>query len=145
MCCGMRRMWSRATGGTAPRRTRSVRSRRRPVSDRPTIAVITVSYNVRDELDACLRSLAADRPPLSTAVTGVDNGSTDGTLEMLRARWPDVQLIAAGTNLGFGPANNLGVRRTPGEFVLLLNPDTIVAAGAIGTLVDALRGDPHAA
>lgn len=114
--------------------------------DRPSLAVIVVSYNVRDQLAACLMSLASSRDeagPMS--VTVVDNGSSDGTVAMLRGRWPAVQLIVAETNLGFARANNRGVRHTPGDVVLLLNPDTVVAPGAIAALVEALISHPEAA
>ena len=77
-------------------------------------------------------------------ITVVDNASSDGTPEAVRARWPAVQLIEAGRNLGFAAANNLGIRAAGTEFVLLLNSDTLVPAGAIDTLVQALDSDPGA-
>ncbi|MCA1585607.1 MAG: glycosyltransferase family 2 protein [Acidobacteria bacterium] len=115
------------------------------MSDVPTLDIIIVSYNVRDELDACLHSLTTRTNEYSARVTVVDNGSTDGTVAMLRARWPDVDVIAHDTNVGFAAANNVGIRHGSGELVLLLNPDTIVTPHAIATLVAALGTGGHVA
>ena len=110
-----------------------------------SIAVVIVSFNVRDELDACLASFVGHTHPFSTTVVVVDNGSTDGTQEMLREKWPTIQLIESGENLGFARANNTGVRASSGEFVLFLNPDTIVPPGSIPSLVRGLAAQPDAA
>jgi N-acetylglucosaminyl-diphospho-decaprenol L-rhamnosyltransferase len=75
----------------------------------------------------------------------VDNASSDDSLEMVRTRWPGVLAIDAGANLGFSRANNLGIRATSGELVLLLNSDTVVPAGAIDALVADLVAHPDAA
>jgi GT2 family glycosyltransferase len=114
------------------------------VSDR-SLTVVIVSYNVRAELNACLASFVGHTDPFPTAVVVVDNGSTDGTPAMLRASWPTVQLIESGDNIGFARANNLGVRATKSEFVLFLNPDTIVPPGSIPSLVRGLAALPEAA
>jgi N-acetylglucosaminyl-diphospho-decaprenol L-rhamnosyltransferase len=110
-----------------------------------SLAIIIVSYNVREELQVCLESFVGHTAPFPTAVTVVDNASIDGTPRMVREKWPNVQLIEAGGNLGFARANNVGIRSTQSEYVLLLNPDTIVPPGSIQTLVRALAGDPAAA
>jgi GT2 family glycosyltransferase len=78
-------------------------------------------------------------------VTVVDNQSSDGTLALIRDRWPAVQTVDAGGNLGFARANNLGIAATAGDYVLLLNPDTIVPPGALTALVGALASRPDAA
>jgi GT2 family glycosyltransferase len=109
-----------------------------------TLDIIIVSYNCRDVLDGCLGSLAALPERARYTVAVVDNGSTDGTLERLRTAWTSVQVIAA-ENRGFAAGNNLGIRRTSSPLVLLLNPDTVVPAGAIETLVAALEEDRHTA
>lgn len=113
--------------------------------DAPSLAIIIVSYNVREDLDECLRSVVGRTAPRHTAITVVDNGSLDGTAAMMRERWPDVRLLEIGDNLGFARANNVGIRTTPGEHVLLLNPDTMVRADAIPTLVRELAAHPEAA
>lgn len=110
-----------------------------------SLAVVIVSYNVWAELDACLRSFVGYTDPFPTAVVVVDNGSTDGTPDMVRAKWPTVRLIESGGNIGFARANNLGVRATKSAFVLFLNPDTIVPPGSIQSLVRGLAAQPDAA
>ncbi len=110
-----------------------------------SLAIIIVSYNVRDELHVCLESFVGHTSPFPTTVTVVDNASADETPRMLREKWPSVQLVEAGGNLGFARANNLGIRATKSDYVLLLNPDTIVPPGSIQTLVRGLAADPDAA
>lgn len=110
-----------------------------------SLAIIIVSYNVREELRACLESFAGHTDPFRTTITVVDNKSTDGTPAMVRQRWPAVRVIDAGENLGFARANNVGIRATTGEYVLLLNPDTIVPPGSIQSLVRGLASRPEAA
>jgi N-acetylglucosaminyl-diphospho-decaprenol L-rhamnosyltransferase len=110
-----------------------------------SVAVVIVSFNVKDELDACLTSFVGHTQPFPTAVIVVDNQSSDGTAAMLRRRWPHVHLIEAGRNLGFAAANNMAIRASASAFVLLLNPDTIVPPGSIQELVRALATRPDAA
>lgn len=108
-----------------------------------TLSIIIVTYNSRGQIDACLESLVTHAPAMDHEVVVVDNASPDGTAAAVRARWPMVRVVEAGGNVGFAAANNLGIRASSGELVLLLNPDTVVQAGAIDTLVEALeaRGD----
>ncbi len=113
--------------------------------DPPRLAIVVVAYNVRADLERCLRSLAAHPASLPTTIAVVDNASSDGTFETLRRHWPDVQALPAGDNLGFARANNLGIRATASELVLLLNPDTTVEAGQLDRLIAGLRADPDAA
>ena len=109
------------------------------------LTIILVSFNTRSELEACLASLAEHPPFTSHEVVVVDNASGDQTPAALRERWPRVHLIESGRNVGFAAANNLGIRASAGEFVLLLNSDTLVRAGAIDTLVVQLRHSPDVA
>ena len=106
--------------------------------------IIIVSYNCRDTLDACLRSLASAPPQRAHGVIVVDNHSTDGTPAHIRSNHPAVRLLEAGGNVGFAAANNIGIRATGGELVLLLNPDTLVTPGALDRLCDALEAVPQA-
>jgi len=108
------------------------------------ITVIIVSFNTRDELDACLASIAASPPSIAHRITVVDNASSDGTPAAVRRDWPEVRLIASDRNLGFAAANNLAIREAETEFVLLLNSDTRVPPGAIDAIVRALESDPGA-
>jgi N-acetylglucosaminyl-diphospho-decaprenol L-rhamnosyltransferase len=107
----------------------------------PRLSILIVSYNSRGDLEACLESLTRQPPRADHEVVIVDNASTDGTPAYIRTRWPGVRLIEAGENAGFARANNIGIRQSFGELLLLLNPDTIVPAGSIDALVHLL--DEH--
>lgn len=111
---------------------------------RPELSIIIVSYNARRELEACLDSLSAHAPEVTHEVIVVDNASTDGSGAAVQARAPGVQLIQQARNAGFAAANNVGIRATSGELILLLNSDTIVPAGAIDALIRRLRARPSA-
>jgi GT2 family glycosyltransferase len=112
----------------------------------PRLSIIIVSYNSRAELDGCLTSLTgAQSPATDHEIVVVDNASADGTPGVLRERWPGVRLIEAGGNRGFAAANNIGIRHTSGELVLLLNPDAIASRGAIDRLVAVLDAHPEVA
>lgn len=110
-----------------------------------SLAIIIVTYNSATEIGPCLDSVVGHTDPFPTTVTVVDNASTDGTARMVRDRWPSVQVIESPTNAGFSRANNLGIRATSGDYVLLLNPDTVAPPGAIQTLVRGLAAHPDAA
>ena len=113
--------------------------------NRSSLAIIIVTYNSATEIGPCLDSLVGHTEPFPTTITVVDNASSDGTAGMVRARWPGVQVIESPTNAGFSRANNLGIRATGGDYVLLLNPDTVAPPGAIQTLVRGLAAHPDAA
>ena len=116
-----------------------------PDNQTSTLSVVIVSWNTRELLDKCLQSLTADaqRSHLSTEVIVVDNGSTDGTASMLRERHPTVQVTELGENVGFAAASNVGIRATTGQFVLLLNPDTVVQPDALNILRSTIESMPH--
>jgi GT2 family glycosyltransferase len=111
----------------------------------PRLSVLIVSYNSMADLEPCLRALTDPPPRTDHEIVVVDNASSDGTPAYLRNRWPGIRVIDAGTNLGFAAANNLAIRQTFGELVLLLNPDTVAPAGEIDRLVEALDADRTAA
>ena len=104
----------------------------------PRLSIIIVTYNSRRDVEASLRSLTVASPRTDYEVVVVDNASTDGTPAYVREAWPGVRLLECGDNVGFARANNIGIRQTFGELVLLLNPDTVVRAGALDTLVASL-------
>jgi GT2 family glycosyltransferase len=91
-----------------------------------------VSYQVKDLLAGCLKSLAMEEPGLEVVV--VDNASHDGSGEMVAADFPKVELIYNQENRGFGAAANQGIAATGAPYVLSLNPDTVVHPGAIDGL-----------
>jgi GT2 family glycosyltransferase len=103
------------------------------------LSIVIVSYNAREHLENCLSSLAAVPPSIPHDITVVDNASSDDSVTVTRQRWPAVQVIAQSENTGFARANNAGIRATRGELILLLNSDTVVAAGAIDRLCERLQ------
>jgi GT2 family glycosyltransferase len=111
----------------------------------PRLCIVIVTFNSRRDLDACLHSLTSAPPHVSHHIVIVDNASGDGTPAYVRERWPAVRLIEAGGNLGFAKANNLAIRRTTSELVLLLNPDTVVPPGALDVMVRVLDRSPDVA
>ena len=115
------------------------------MADRQSLAIVIVTFNSIDEIDGCLQSLVGHTAPFPTTITVVDNASTDGTADHIRRKWPAVAVIESGGNLGFARANNLGIRATQSEFVLLMNPDTVAPPAAIPTLVRGLASHPEAA
>ena len=112
--------------------------------DTVDLSVVVVSYRCRNSLLECLRSLEAGIGVLKTEVIVVDNGSKDGTLESLRALYPDVLVKPMGMNAGFSRAANVGFSLARGRHVLALNPDTLVMDSALETLVMWLDEHPSA-
>jgi GT2 family glycosyltransferase len=104
--------------------------------------VVIVTWNARELLRHCLTSLRDDGVPSWAEILVVDNASTDGSAAVVEAEFPFVELIASAENLGFSRGNNLAIRKTAGEFILLLNPDTVVHAGTIRKLVEFARSHP---
>ncbi len=105
------------------------------------IDVVIVSYRCEAMLRDCLRSLRENPGALPLAVHVVDNASGDGTAPMVEREFEEVTLTVAAGNLGFSAANNLAISAGQGEWVLVLNPDTVVREGAIDTLREALESD----
>jgi GT2 family glycosyltransferase len=101
----------------------------------PDVSVIIVSWNGLQFLEACLTAVAAQRG-VSFETLLVDNGSTDGTAEFVRQRYPWVRLIELPENRGFAGGNNAGVREARGRYVALLNNDTIAEPEWLRTLLD---------
>src|SRR5687768_2739868 len=110
-----------------------------------SLDIIIVSYNARADLERCLHSLHAAPPAIAHRILVIDNASSDGSVEAVRAAWPAVDVIELGRNAGFAAANNAGIREGTGELVLLLNSDTIVPAGAVDALVGQLLRQPDVA
>jgi GT2 family glycosyltransferase len=103
-----------------------------------TLDIIIINYNTAADLAACLASLR-NAPPASLArVVVVDNASTDDSVARARLTWPTAEIIALDHNVGFAAANNVALRASRAPMCLLLNPDTVVPAGAIDALVGRL-------
>jgi GT2 family glycosyltransferase len=94
-----------------------------------SIAVIIVSWNAKSFLFKCLESVLAQRLSDDVEVIVVDNASTDGSPAAVRERFPTVKLICNTDNYGFAKANNIGIRATQGEYLLLINSDVVVSPG----------------
>lgn len=115
-----------------------------PIEARPEVSVLIVGYRTRGELAGCLPSVFASSQGVSIEVVLVDNASGDGTAEWVAEAFPQVRLVALDENIGFGRAVNLAAEMAHGEFVLLLNPDTVVRPGAVEALVRFARTNPQA-
>jgi GT2 family glycosyltransferase len=105
---------------------------------RPGISVVIVSYNVREYLDACLQSVyhAAETFPGAVEVIVVDNDSRDGTVTLLKPRYPEATWLKSDRNLGFGTGCNRGVAMSTQDLLLFLNPDTLVAVNTFQVMWD---------
>ena len=109
------------------------------------LSVVIVNYNVKHFLEQCLRSVCRAAAKVQSAeIIVVDNASTDGSVKYIGERFTDITLIASDENLGFARANNLAIKRSKGEYVLLLNPDTIVAENTFSEFVDFMDSTPDA-
>lgn len=109
------------------------------------LSIVIVSYNVRRYLDQCLESVQKAVEGIDgTEVFVVDNASPDDTLTVLPDKYPWVHFIANEENLGFARANNLAIRQSTGEYVLLLNPDTTVAEHTLREAVNFMDAHPQA-
>ena len=104
------------------------------------LETIVVSHGAEELVRRCLRSLREHPPSGETRVTVVDSGSPDSTPEMVERDFPEVRLIRC-ENIGFSAANNLAIRESGADAVLLLNPDTEVYAGTLETALNRLRSD----
>lgn len=108
------------------------------------LSVVIVNYNVRAYLEQCLRTVFRAMEGIDGEVFVVDNLSTDGSVEMVREKFPEVELIANKENVGFSRANNQAIRLAKGEFVLLLNPDTVVGEDVFSKVLAFLDSHPKA-
>ncbi len=108
------------------------------------LSVVIVSYNVRYYLDQCLKSVQTALEGIESEVFVVDNHSQDDTVEMLMEDYPWVHLIVNTENVGFSRANNIAIRQSNGEYVLLLNPDTWVEEHTLLDVLSFMDAHPKA-
>lgn len=108
------------------------------------LSVIVVSYNTRELTLACLESVYAQTRGLDFEILVVDNDSRDGSATAIAQRFPQVKLITLNDNIGFARANNLAAKQARGEYILLLNPDTVVLDRAINKLLAFAKARPAA-
>jgi GT2 family glycosyltransferase len=109
----------------------------------PDVSILIVNWNTSQMLADCLRTVAAQAGHVSYEIIVVDNGSSDGSVAMLHSTFPEVQVIANVENVGFARANNQAIAVAQGRYLLLLNTDAFLHAGALPTLVQFM--DTHLA
>src|SRR3989339_1122584 len=105
----------------------------------PELSIVIVSWNVKDLLKNCLDSIYKHQGDLSLEIIVVDNASKDSTINMIKDNFPQVQLITNINNLGFAAANNIGLLRSRGNYILFLNPDTIILKNALEKMIEFMK------
>ncbi len=100
------------------------------------LSIIIVSWQVKDLLEKCLTSIYENQDKLTLEIFVIDNASNDGSVEMVKANFPEVNLITNINNLGFAAANNQGVKKAHGKYILVLNPDTRILEDTLSKMVD---------
>ena len=131
-----------------------------PDAPSPDLSIIIVSWNVRELLRGCLRSISRDQRSgirgqgqaapaltpdaclLTPEIIVIDNASSDGSAAMVLAEFPQVRLIANADNRGFTSGNNQGIAVAQGRYVFFLNPDTVVMGDALATMVGTMEEHP---
>jgi GT2 family glycosyltransferase len=118
-----------------------------PVTDKtstPDLSVVLVGWNNRSYLEPCLRSLYQCGLRRSFEVVVVDNGSTDGSQQMLKEQFPDVLIVQNHSNVGLSRATNQGIQQAAGRYVLLLNNDTLVNEPSLEAMTKFMESTPSA-
>ena len=110
---------------------------------RKLLSIIIVNWNVAELLAGAIRSILENPPSGDFEIIVVDNASKDNSLEMLAKDFPMVKVIANPNNEGFGKANNQGIAIAEGEYIFLLNPDTVVIKNAVDQLIEVLKNNPE--
>ncbi len=108
------------------------------------LSIVIVNYNVKHFIEQCLYSVREAIKNISAEVWVVDNNSVDGSCQMIKEKFPEVLLIENKDNPGFSIANNQAIRKSTGEYVLLLNPDTIAEADTFEKVIEFMDAHPEA-
>lgn len=108
------------------------------------LSIIIVSWNVREDLVRCLRSIEENRPFAEFKIIVIDNASSDGTVDSIKQDFPEVTVIANKENRGFAAANNQGIKKARGQYLFFLNPDTIVHPLSLDVLMNFMDGNSDA-
>lgn len=106
------------------------------------LSIIIVNWKVKDLLEKCLESIFEQTKNISFEVFVVDNNSGDGSVEMAREKFPQIDLTASAENLGFAKGNNLAIKKARGRYVLLLNPDTEILDNTLEKMVKFMDTHP---
>jgi GT2 family glycosyltransferase len=108
------------------------------------LSIVILCWNDRKVIADCLQSIYSTVRSTEFEVIVSDNGSTDGSIEFIRQHYPQVRLIENGRNLRFAKANNVGIQASRGEYILILNPDTIMHDGTLDRIVQYAEAHPEA-
>lgn len=109
-----------------------------------TLSIIIINYNVRTFLENALHSIKKATSGIECEIIVVDNASDDGSVEMIREKFPDVRLITNELNIGFARANNIALKIARGKYLALINPDTIIQEDTFASLIKFLENNPEA-
>ena len=107
------------------------------------LSIFILKFNPKDVLDTCLSSILKTSKNLTLEIIVVDNNSSDGSFEMVKTKYPEVQLIQNNRNLGFSAGNNAGIKKARGKYILFLNSDTEVIGNSLLTMVKLLDNKPN--
>ncbi|MGE3062357.1 MAG: glycosyltransferase family 2 protein [bacterium] len=107
------------------------------------VTIIIVTYNSENFIKKCIEGVYSKTEDVEYEIIVVDNNSTDRTAEIVYRNFKNVRLIRNRKNMGFGAANNIAIERSSGEYIMLLNPDTVLENNAIKVLVDQLKADSN--
>lgn len=107
------------------------------------VSIIIVNYNTKDFTRNCLKSVFEQTKDISFEVIVSDNGSTDGSVEMIKSEFPQVIFIENNENLGFGAANNRGLKIAKGKYIFYLNSDTVLLNNAVKIFFDYWENSPE--
>lgn len=108
------------------------------------LSVVIVNYNVKHFLEQCLHSVQKASKNINVEIFVVDNNSVDGSTQLVREKFPFVQLIENKQNVGFSKANNQAIRQATGKYILLLNPDTVVEEDTFSKIIHFMNDHPDA-
>jgi GT2 family glycosyltransferase len=108
------------------------------------LSIVIICWNDWKVIENCLRSIIEGTHKIQYEVIVSDNGSTDGSLDRIRMRFPSVHLVENRANLGFAKGNNAGIHEATGEYVLILNPDTIIHDGSLDRWIEFADRHPDA-
>ncbi len=108
------------------------------------LSIIIVNYNVKEFLQNLIHSIEKASLNLTKEILIVDNASDDGSVEFIKEKFPQIKLIANQKNLGFGKANNIGLKQANGKYILLINPDTLVAEDTFEKMIKFFESNSEA-
>ncbi len=107
------------------------------------VSIIVVSYNTRELLHECILSSLDETRTIPAEIFVVDNGSTDGSIEMIEQQFPQVKLTKSSVNLGFGVANNIALEQARGRYIILLNSDAFFTPGSLQRSIEHMDETPN--